>query len=744
MNGTSFDDLQSNDGTPRNDQPIWMMDLDDPKNDPKILDWLNAEFKYLQSESEDRVREIKTNMARYKGVQYQVMDTRSGNRDREQERAKFSPKVVINLAANMTEQRVAQLVKFKPVVQILPQHDEIKDKTSAKISKSFLDYIQQVQQYEAKNMKVIRMAEVCGEGYLDIKWNPDAGKLHPDYDPEAKSPLLDDKGQEVKGESGESVKILDPVHVGEVEYAIINPMRLFFEKALSYDDANYVFHIERCSTAKLKKEYPTKAEKIVPEVAKEDYNPSKMGEEKLQNETFVITFQHKKSSQMKGGRWIKFTRDVILENKPSRYDHGDFSFERMPGIEFPDEQYAASFFSRIRGPASQFNNLTNAVIRNQMLVAHPKWFVPRGTTKLESLGNDITVVQYQGGVPPTLGQQNPTPAEIFNFRNQLRDEIAMLSEVGDVLRGDPPAGITSGVALTFVAEQERQIANARIVNYNEFVRRVAWKTLQVCAQHYDKSDKRTMLILGKNAAWVSAEFDPEVLARPYDIRIQNSSALPDSKAARMQSVLDFAKTFPNMFPQEQVMEMLDLGQSEKYLTDGAAAARAAEAENEMILDGKETLPPETYESSLVHWVIHFKAMQDSSFKKMPPERQEAMKDHVLATEMLIFDQAKQNPAVLNAAKQNPFFPLFYTPEPPPPPPPMPPMGPDGMPLPPEAMPGGPGMPVDPNGNPLMPSGMGIGPGLEMGPVDPDAQIQMTDLPPEMQGPGPGGGGFAPV
>ena len=54
------------------------------------------------------------------------------------------------------------------------------------------------------------------------------------------------------------------------------------------------------------------------------------------------------------------------------------------------------------------------------------------------------------------------------------------------------------------------------------------------------------------------------------------------------------------------------------------------------------------------------------------------------------------------------------------------------------------MPVDPNGNPIMPDGLGIGPGPEMGPIDPDAQIQMTDLPPEMQGPGPGGGGFAPV
>lgn len=725
---TTFEDLESN-GQSQNQRPIWMMDLDSPKEEQAILDWLNAELKFIQGDSDDRVREIKHNLARYKGIQYQALDTRSGNRDRENERAKFSPKMVVNLLANMTEQRVARLIKFKPVVQILPQHDEIQDKTSAKIAKSFLDYVQQQQKYEIKNMRALRVAQICGEGYLDVIWNPAAGKDHPDWDPEKKQPLLDDKGQPVKGANGDDVMIDDVVKVGEVEYKVIVPLNLFFEKKFTYEDANYVFHVERRPTADLKKKYPAKAMKINAEVAKTAYNISKLEDEKLVNETFVITFQHKKGEFLPKGRNIIFTKDVILENTDCKYDHGDFSFERIPDIELPDEQHAVSFFTRTKGPQAQFNNLTNAIIRNQMLVAYPKWFVPRGSVKVESLGNDITVVQYQGATPPVLGQQNPTPGEIFNFRTTLRDEIAMLSEVGDVLRGDPPAGITSGVALTFVAEQERQIANAAIVNYNEFVRRVAQKTLAVCAQHYDKSDKRTMLILGKNSAWVAAEFDPAVLARDFDIRIQNSSSLPDSKAARMQSVLDFSERFPTMFPQEQIVEMLDLGQAEKFLTEASAAARSAEAENEMILDGKPVGEPQDFEASDVHWLVHFKAMQDSSFKKMPPDRQQAMKDHLMATEMLIFDQGVKNPIVLQKAMMNPYFPLYFTP----PPPPMPPIGPDGMPIDPGMDPGM--MPPPEMEPPMDPSMMAPPPG---------GDVMMGDMPPDDQGPGPGGGGFAPL
>jgi hypothetical protein len=445
---------------------------------------------------------------------------------------------------------------------------------------------------------------------------------------------------------------------------------------------------------------------------------------------------------MPKGRTIVFTKDILLKSKPNEYDHGDFSFERMPNKELPDEQHAVSFFNAVKGPQAQFNNLTNAIIRNQMLCAHPKWFVPKGSVKLESLGNDITVVQFQGGAAPVLGQQNPTPAEIFSFRTMLRDEIAMLSEVGDVLRGDPPAGITSGVALTFVAEQERQVANAQIVNYNEFVRRVAEKTLQVCGQFYDKSDKRTMLILGKNAAWVASEFDPSVLARPYDIRIQNSSSLPDSKAARMQSVLDFAKTFPGMFPQEQVTEMLDLGQADKFLTDGAAASRAAEAENEKILDGKDIDEPAIYESSWVHWQIHFKAMQDTSYKKMPQEWRDKFEAHVLATEYLIYEQAQKNPLIMQSAMMHPFFPLFYTPPPPPMPEPMPqdmggmPPGDPGM-MPPGPPMGPEGMPPDMGAGP-MPPPMPMGPGAQ---IPPDAKLMSIEMPQDEMGPGPNGGSF---
>lgn len=671
-----FDSMDTIDGK-RNENPIWMLDLN---NEQAVLEWLNTEFKFLEKESEDRLRRIKHNLARYKGIQYQSQDTRSGNRDRENERSKFSPKLVVNLLALATEQRISRLVKFKPAVQILPAHDEHQDKVSSKIAKTFLDHIQYQTKFEVKNQSVIRLAQICGEGYLDILFNADLGRIHPDYNAEEKQPLLDDKGNEVKGDDGKPLTIDTPVRVGEVEYTVTLPLYLFLEKKESYEASNYAFKIERVPTAELRKEFPEHAAKIKPDSTKSFYNINKLEDEKLVNETIKITFQHKHSKYMPKGRWIIFTKDVILENGDHKFEHGDFSFERLPDMEIPGEQHALSFYENGKALNAAYNNLVNMIVRNQALVAHPKWFVPRGSVNLEALGNDITIAQYQGGQAPVLAQQNPTPMEVFNFLGQIKDMFMEQAHLGDVMRGEPPKGITAGVSLQFLAEQEYQVANAQILLYNEYVRRVAEKTIKVAAQFYDESDQRTIMVLGQNKAWVSMNFDPKHLARSFDIRLQNSSALPDSKAARTQYILDMAERFPTIFPQEQITEMLDLGQTDKFMTDAAAAVRAAEFENERMSNGEPVDPPEVWERHIEHWQVHVRAMQDPTFKskQTPDTVRTAYTDHVRAHEMLMFEMAAKNPALQQMLAALPNFPIFYTP---PPPPPMPPMDPaTGAPL----------------------------------------------------------------
>jgi hypothetical protein len=118
-----------------------------------------------------------------------------------------------------------------------------------------------------------------------------------------------------------------------------------------------------------------------------------------------------------------------------------------------------------------------------------------------------------------------------------------------------------------------------------------------------------------------------------------------------------------------VLDMLDLSQPDKFLDYNTASTRAAEAENESIMQSiaAELNDPKEYEDHLIHWRIHMKQMREWSFKNQTPiEIQDQMQDHVLAHELLIMEKGKANPLYLEKAMTElAGFPVFFElPQPP--------------------------------------------------------------------------------
>jgi len=194
-------------------------------------------------------------------------------------------------------------------------------------------------------------------------------------------------------------------------------------------------------------------------------------------------------------------------------------------------------------------------------------------------------------------------------------------------------------------------------------------TLAVCGDYYDESDERMIRVIGKNNAWMTKFFDVAYLEKDYDIRIQNSSALPRSLAARTQTLLDLNERFPDQFTSEQVIDLLDLGQSDKFIDSATVAVKTAQAENEELLKdtqdalSEEQLAPKEFENHILHWREHTRMVQEYSFKYQTPEAvQERMINHIMAHEMLMMDGAKKNPKFAEELSKLALFPLFYTQE----------------------------------------------------------------------------------
>ena len=412
--------------------------------------------------------------------------------------------------------------------------------------------------------------------------------------------MLDENGQQVVDPQGNKIYVDSPVRIGDVVYRIQLAPEVLVQPKQKWGDVEYLFTIEPMSTSALRAKYPKKAG-LIKDTDTQIYNYEKMELEPTRRETLVFTFWHKRSPFMDKGRKIVFTNDCILENTEFPFSHDRLPCVRFTDQDLPGELHGQSFYEQIKGLTGTYNNLTNMLIRNIVMVSHPKWMVPAGSVALDRLGNDITIVQYKGPQPPVLANASSVPGDVFSFRDKLKEEFQQISGVFGVSRGEPPPGIKAGVALQFLSEQESERYNELVLKWNEMIRQVAEMTLAVAGDYYDDSDERMIRILGKNNEYMVEFFKTSHLSKDYDIRIQNSSALPKSVAARTQTLLDLSERFPEQFTGEQVIEMLDLAQSDKFVDSATVAIRSSEAENEKLYEVKDPneLAPVEYENRLL-------------------------------------------------------------------------------------------------------------------------------------------------
>jgi len=681
----------------RPSKALWSIDLDDPKNDDNVLTWLNGEIGFLIDAGSERGSLIRRNIQLYRGIQYDNQDVRRDLRDRTVDRSRTIRKIVVNHLFDLTQARISRLVKFRPAVAILPTNNEFEDKQAADSTDMLLKHLWYINEFDAKiSPRMAKIKSIMGEAYLWIDWDSNAGDIHPENPKKGtKVPLLTENGEQETDDMGNKVWIERDVMTGDVRYQVVDALDVYVQdKKGRSEKPDYCFRKRILPVEEARLLWPKAASKIKSTESADDFDHENFTTRKLVNEVIVWEFYHRGTIGLPKGRKVVFTRDGLLENGPHPFSHKKLPYVRLTDIDIPGLTYGMSFFETVKALTSTYNNLTNLVLRNQILVSHPKWMVPAGSCNLAQLGNDVTIVQYKGPQAPVLAQANPTPTETFQFRENLKEEFQTIAGVRSTGRADPPAGIKSGVALQFLNEQEQERANEDILKWNEFIKDTAIMTIAVAGDFYDTADKRLLRVLGKDNEWKIRFFDSANLSKDYDIRIQNSSALPQSKAARTQTLLDLNQQFPDIFSPNQVLDMLDLAQNDKFVDQAANSVRSAQAENELLLAGDKTAGVTEYEDHVAHWKEHVAAISKYSFKELtPPKVQKGLIDHIMVHEMLLWQKAKLNPAIAEVLVTMPRFPIFFkvpTPEPSGDTPAMEPPQPPGGPLAPPQ-----GLPVNP-------------------------------------------------
>ncbi len=664
-------------------RPLWTIkDLD---NKEKMLAWQNNAYAGELNRAA-RYRELAMkHLALYKGRWYedQTISGKSSFADASQNGlgvvGNRVSKLVVNHLYGLVTQRVSRMTRMKPDVIVEPANSEYGDRVSAKLVKYWIDYLFYTNNMPKILAEVARASYVYGEAYVGTFWDPNAGQVMADWSGEeaaaraaARSPRVmvrDDKGEPVMSAEGEPLYIEQQVKTGDVIFRVLTPLNTLVESCGSFDDADYMFYEDYIDVDVLKALYPEQADKLA---ATDDGADDGMARWRAVagathapqfGKILVRYFYHRPTQFLAGGRFVMSTRGAVLENRPLPPNQTGLPVARLTDIDVPNEQRGQSFFIQGKAINATINDLSSMIRRNAILTSHPRWLIPRGSlVKKEALGNDITSIEYAGPTPPKIEAPPPMSTEITAIRENLKNDLYSILGVSDIEMGNLPPNVRSALALQAADEQADQRSNNAIVKFNNLIEQTVEKAINLASAYYEKGDKRLVPVVGKNNQYLLKEFDPAHLTKAYDIRVSSASGMPSNKAARTETLLELRKLDPEgrMIPDQQFMEMLEWGQAEKFYDAATIAVKAAEAENEALLNGEEVGEPASFEDHISHWQVHMRDIQNRGFKvSTPPEVQAAMIDHTMATEFLMLMTARKNPAyAINLVKLQQ-FPAFY-------------------------------------------------------------------------------------
>ena len=700
MAGFDFDlGLENEIGKTGPIEPFWSIKMDDEE---RVLEWLNGELAHLKDQATERINNQQKNLATYRGIHLRSKETR--DRDEAAQANSSSsksknPRVIYNHMVDMVEQDVARMTKYRGAISCNPGSDDNEDRITSEIAEDLIegfwsrsdvdiDYLMQ---------RHVRRKRILGEDFVGVFWNRNLGPYSMDWiasvfqaaglkeDPRQmtsgqiysalaklrknggipKLPLIDENGKQLSNSHGEKLWIDRPQRIGDIEHRLLFSWDVFGQRKDDWEQVEYVFWREYKNIETVKAQHPGKADKIEADAYASHWDGELCEEVSRKNMIEVVHLYHKSTDELDGGRYIKFVRGAVLINKDNPYVGEDYRailpLVRTGDIDTPGVMNGDATVTHGRGPLAVYNNLISLDVRNKFLFAHPKWFMPKGAAKVESLGNNTSVVSFRGPTPPQLVQ--PQLSSDIAMKTEAKTDLQQIMNVYGVSRGDPPTGITAAVALTFLDEQETDRAAVGVAGVTRTLLNIAKHDLWLMADHYADEDGRLEKILGRNRAAQAESFKLADLRGIGDVRTKNASALPQQKSARLQYILDIKKEFPGIVPEDNAVDLLGLGEVDRLRSIVTVAIRAADGENQWLMMGKEPKAPEKFEFQLQHYRTHMRQMNEEAFENLPKASQQRFKDHAGAHEMFMVEIGMKNPQYLATVMQEfPGFPYFFVPE----------------------------------------------------------------------------------
>ena len=629
-----------------------------PQDDPyanystkEIVDFVEKEFERRQKERIPFELQWRLNIAFIEGNQYVQINEVAQTLDRIPEDYWYEQREVFNHIAPNIESRQARLGKMRPVLKVRPGSSDKSDIRATKISTQLLQSVQHEQKMRSKTHEVIRWLELTGTCCIKNIWNPDAGPLVPQIDPQTGEPMIDPA-------TGQPVLIRE----GDLEVVICPAPEIFPESPYNQkiEDNQSIIH------AKI---YPVKVVKEIwgIDVPPEESKVIRLQElmtgggfigktytsgmkESLKEAVIVKEYHELPTKKYPMGRLIVVANHKLLSFSPLPYKIGKdgklgLPFVKMCCIERPGLFWGRTVIERLIPLQRRYNALRNRKAEYLSACAIGGWIVEENSivdmADLEASGNAPGYIcRYRAGTSPPQRTTNPPLPSAFETEEQtLLTEFSILSGVSEVSRqSNAPPGVKSGVAMSLALEQDETRLSDTANNIELGLVECGSQWLRLLKQFV--KIPRLVRIAGKDNVvdvmdWTASDLKPE------DVIMDSFSALSESPTQRRQMVFDLLGMglFHNPDTgvidrpaRTRIMEMLQFLDWEGVDDDDQLHSAKAERENRQLANGNPCMPVH-YDSHFLHIKRHNEFRLSTEYEALiaeHPQIEEIFEAHVLA------------------------------------------------------------------------------------------------------------------
>lgn len=564
----------------------------------------------------------------------------------------------INQYRNILKNILVMTTQNQIAFDCVATNDDHKSEAQAEIGDALLEYYLK----EKSLGKYLRAATEyslwAGEGFMTAEWDT-TGDQQYDTDPQTGAPIKE----------------------GDIKFMAYSPIDVIRDYHGVDNEYSKDWYIVKGWKNKwnLAAKYPEQAEEIIAysqEVQNwlryDNFN-SRFNLEQADLIPYY-TFYHKPTEALPKGRITQFVNeDIIL------YD-GALPYPKPPVYRIAPSNLTGTIFGYsvafdLLPIQEALNNLNSIILTNQLTFGVQNILMPQGsnlTAAAFTKGLNLITFNKELGEPKAL-QLTATPVEVFNYAQQLVNEMQTISGVNSVVRGNPEASLKSGTALALVQSQAIQFNSDIQQSYVGMAEAVGAGILDILRLF--ASVPKIATIVGKSMQDLMPEFKADDLTQINRVTIDLGNAMAQTLAGRVNTAEQLMTNHLISTP-EQYLEVMETGQLTPIIEGPNAELLLIRNENELLAAGdpKGQVMATMYDDHALHFKEH-KVIQSSVEARNNPKLMTALLKHMQQhitlmgelTPTIAFLLAEQTPPPQAAAPSNPGAPSNLAPalEPPP-------------------------------------------------------------------------------